>query len=113
MLPPTDRNNLLGTREIRFHNRQEAIYPSLMRFCLDFKFKVLQLLFSAPNSQSAPVKVIVMAQAEYNGDPAAAITPAFTSLSQLERYVADNQVDILHDYLFGLDELNSHGNQAG
>jgi len=97
---------LLGSRELRFHNRQESIYPNLMRLCLDFNFKVLQLLFSAPDSAAAPVKVVVMTYADYSGDPSSAITPAFSDLEQLERYVLDNQVDILHDYLFGLDQLN-------
>lgn len=48
-----------------------------------------------------------MARADFNGDPDCAITPAFAELAQLERYVADNQVDILHDYLFGIDEQAS------
>ncbi|MBU2886635.1 hypothetical protein KO507_12755 [Gilvimarinus agarilyticus] len=101
---------LLGSREIRFNNRQESIYPNLMRFCLDFKFKVLQLLLSPASETAAPARVVVMTKADFTGDPDCAITPAFTELEQLERYVADNQVDILHDYLFGLDELT---NSAG
>lgn len=100
---------LLGSRELRFHNRQESIYPNLMRFCLDFKFKVLQLLFNAPTLTAAPIKVVVMTRADYSGDPSSAITPAFADLDQLERYVTDNQVDILHDYLFGVDEPTETG----
>lgn len=110
--PNTANNTLLGSRELRFHNRQESSYPNLMRFCLDFKFKVLQLLFSAPNTEAAPVKVVVLTRADYSGDPNSAITPAFADLNQLERYVTDNQVDILHDYLFGVDEL-AEASEAG
>ncbi|MDO3381049.1 hypothetical protein [Gilvimarinus algae] len=101
---------LLGSREIRFNNRQESIYPNLMRFCLDFKFKVLQLLLSPESELSPPAKVVVMTRADYTGDPDSAITPAFTELEQLERYVCDNQVDILHDYLFGVEDVSG---QAG
>lgn len=100
---------LLGSREISFTNRQESIYPTLMRFCLDFKFKVLQVLFT-PQGDAPPGKMLVMARAEYNGNTEGVITPAFTQLEQLERYVCDNQIDILHDYLFGVDEL---AQQAG
>ncbi|WP_339896660.1 hypothetical protein [uncultured Gilvimarinus sp.] len=110
--PSTANNTLLGSRELRFHNRQESSYPNLMRFCLDFKFKVLQLLFSPPDSDAAPIKVVVMTRADYSGDPNSAITPAFADLNQLERYVADNQVDILHDYLFGVEEL-AEASEAG
>ncbi|WP_049723524.1 hypothetical protein [Gilvimarinus polysaccharolyticus] len=109
----THHKTLLGTRELRFHNRQESIYPNLMRFCLDFKFKVLQLLFSPPDSNAAPIKVVIMTRADYSGDPSSAITPAFTSLDQLERYMAAHQVDILHDYLFDVDNLNGSQQQAG
>ncbi|UTF61647.1 hypothetical protein [Gilvimarinus sp. DA14] len=94
----------LGSREISFTNRQESIYPTLMRFCLDFKFKVLQVLF-APQEGSPPSKMLVMTRADYAGNTEGVITPAFTQLEQLERYVCDNQIDILHDYLFGVDEL--------
>ncbi|MDO3387373.1 hypothetical protein QWI17_16145 [Gilvimarinus sp. SDUM040013] len=101
---------LLGSREIRFNNRQESIYPNLMRFCLDFKFKVLQLLLSPESETAAPRRVVVLTKADFSGDPDFAITPAFSELEQLEHYVCDNQVDILHDYLFGVDEA---ANQAG
>lgn len=101
---------LLGSREIRFNNRQESIYPNLMRFCLDFKFKVLQLLLSPESDTAAPARLVVMTKAEFSGDPDCAITPAFADLEHLEHYVRENQVDILHDYLFGIDDLSS---QAG
>ncbi|WP_020209845.1 hypothetical protein [Gilvimarinus chinensis] len=94
----------LGSREISFTNRQESIYPTLMRFCLDFKFKVLQVLLP-PLNDAPPGKMLIMVRADYNGDAEGVITPAFAQLEQLERYVCDNQIDILHDYLFGVDEL--------
>ena len=101
---PVFPQEFLGSREISFTNRQESIYPNLMRFSLDFKFKVLQLLL-APQDDGVPRKVVVMARGENLDASEAVITPAFSQLELLERYVADNQVDILHEYLFGVDEL--------
>ncbi|HEY7884546.1 MAG TPA: hypothetical protein VIC08_06305 [Cellvibrionaceae bacterium] len=96
-------NDVLGSREIHFNNRQESMYPHLMRFCMDFKFRVLQLLLAhgAPGNG----KLFILIGADYKGDPIAAITPPTESLAQLETLVRQRQTDILHDYLFGVEGL--------
>lgn len=97
---PLNPNTLLGSREIRFLDRQSTNYPNLMRLCLDFDFCVLQLL----HNSEAPTegKSFVVAAQDYRTAPTAAITPACASLEQLEEYITHHMVDILHDYLFGL-----------
>lgn len=98
-------DEVLGSREICFNNRQESMYPHLMRFCLDFKFRVLQLI----TAREPPAnRHFVLVDAGYSGDPQAAITPACANLERLEEYVRQRQVDILHNYLFG-----GPGQQAG
>ncbi len=91
-------DEVLGSREISFNNRQESKYPHLMRFCLDFKFRVLQLL-----TESTPPanRQFVLVEASYNGDPQTAISPPCGNLERLEEYVRQQQVNILHRYLFG------------
>lgn len=94
-------NAVLGSREIRLNNRQESMYPHLMRFCMDFKFRVLQLLLNESSDQKPGTRPFILVPADYGGDPQTAITPAYTELGQLEDHVRKSQVDILHDYLFG------------
>lgn len=101
---PLETYDVLGRREVRFTNRQESIYPNLMRFCLDFKFRVQQLLIQPDRDGDAPQTALMLMSQDEGDAHAEAITPAFDTLEQLERYVDDNQVDILHDYLFGLEQ---------
>lgn len=91
--------DLIGSREIRFVSRQESTYPQLMRMCLDFDFRVLQIP-PGPDSH----KQFVLSAGDLLSANDAAMTPPFESLSQLDAYVARNQVDILHHYLFGVVE---------
>jgi hypothetical protein len=97
--------DLIGSKEIRFVSRQESTYPQLMRMCLDFDFRVLQI----PGSSSPQQFVLSTGHLDSAND--AAMTPPFESLLQLDAYVARNQVDILHQYLFGIvegDVANAH-----
>ncbi len=96
---PLSDQALLGSREIRFLDRQESNYPNLMRLCLDFDFVVIQLLHNT--RVVAASKSFVLSTKDYRTSPTAAITPGFANLEQLESYVTHHQVDILHDYLFG------------
>lgn len=96
---PLNANELLGSREIRFIDRQETNFPNLMRLCMDFDFCVLQLLHRT--SVPAANKSFVLVTRDYRLTPTAAISPSFAELEQLETYVRTHQVDILHDYLFG------------
>lgn len=105
---PLSPTQLLGSREIRFLDRQTSNYPNLMRLCLDFDFCVVQLLHKT--KVPAASKSFVLTTQDYRTTPSAAITPAFANLNQLEDYVTHHQVDILHDYLFGfVDEDIANG----
>src|SRR5690625_143457 len=105
---PLSPDALLGSREIRILDRQSTNYPTLMRLCLDFEFRVLQLLHdSAVPSEG---KSFLVATQDYRTTPTAAITPACASLEELEEYITHHLVDILHDYLFGfVDEDIANG----
>ncbi|MGD8175945.1 hypothetical protein [Marinimicrobium sp. ARAG 43.8] len=107
---PLSPDELLGSREIQFIDRQETNYPNLMRLCLDFDFCVLQLLHSTgvPTANTS----FILATQDYRLTPTAAISPAFAQLDQLEAYVHLHQVDILHNYLFGFveEDIASGGN---
>lgn len=127
---PLNADELLGSREMRFIDRQETNFPNLMRLCMDFDFCVLQLLHrssltgsatgpvisSADGSSTDPItsadpinradnspvnKSFILVTRDYRLTPTAAISPSFDQLEQLETYVRLHQVDILHDYLFG------------
>lgn len=90
---------LLGSREIRFLDRQSTNYPNLTRLCLDFDFRVIQILHDSPTPTESK-SFVVVAHDYRTTTPIAAITPACTSLEQLEEYITKHLVDILHDYLF-------------
>ncbi len=107
---PLSADELLGSREIRFIDRQESNYPNLMRLCMDFDFRVLQLLHKTPIPTAN--KSFVLVTKDYRLTPTAAISPAFATIEQLESYVHLHQVDILHNYLFGFvdeDIVSSSG----
>jgi hypothetical protein len=105
---PLNTDNLLGCREIRFADRQESNYPTLMRLCMDFDFRVLQLqqrIYSHISLRFVPAPAeFVLANCDYLTDGITAMAPPASSLAKLENYVIDNQVDILHDYLFGFGD---------
>lgn len=96
---PLTPSTLLGSREIRFLDRQTSNYPNLMRLCLDFDFCVVQLMHKT--KVPAASQSFLLTTKDYRTTASAAITPAFANLAQLENYVTHHQVDILHDYLFG------------
>lgn len=108
---PLNPDDLMGSREIRFIDRQETNYPSLMRLCLDFDFCVLQLLHKTPVPTAN--KSFVLVTRDYRLTPTAAISPAFSQMDQLESYVRLHQVDILHDYLFGFVDEDIASSRGG
>ena len=106
---PFDTSDLLGSREIRFLRREESNYPILMRLCMDFEFRVVQLQRRLDSELTehalSEAQTFVLAPEDYRIS-AATITPELETLEKLEEYVKQNQVDILHDYLFGGSEDN-------
>lgn len=105
---PLNTDDLLGCREIRFVDRQESNYPTLMRLCMDFDFCVLQLqhrIYSHISLRFVPSPPeFVLANGDYHTQGITAMVPAQPSLAKLEAYSIANQVDILHDYLFGFGD---------
>lgn len=96
---PTLPTDIIGSRKVHFLSRQESLFPHLLRLSLDFNFHVLEVLKNAP----AEAKQYILAADDFlNGT--GAVTPAFPSLQELNQYVGETMVDILHDYLFGLPE---------
>ena len=106
---------LLGSREIRFIDRKESNYPNLMRMCMDFDFCVLQLqrkVYShITNRYLSDSQAFVLTTQDYRTNDTPAITPICDTLSKLEEHVTRHQVDILHDYLFGV--TNEDASSAG
>lgn len=107
---------LLGSREIRFIDRKESNYPTLMRLCMDFNFCVLQLqrqVYShITNRYLSDTQAFVLTAKDYRDHSATAITPVCTTLRLLEEHVTQHQVDILHDHLFGstAEDVSNTGN---
>lgn len=95
MSRPHTANIATGDMEVQFANRQESLFPHLMRLCMDFNFRVVK---SKPTS---PEHYCLTAR---DHDQSRAITPAFAQLEQLEQHVHSHMVDILHEYVFGLPE---------
>lgn len=87
------------SREVQFLNRQESRFPHLLRLSMDFSFQVLEV-----TSDTARHKHFVLVTGDYRQIDIEPITPVFSTLSELNEYVGNNMVDILHDYLFGFVE---------
>ncbi len=87
------------SREVQFLNRQESRFPHLLRLSLDFSFQVLEVA-----SSSSQGNHFVLVTGDYRQTEIEPITPVFSTLSELNEYVGNNMVDILHDYLFGFVE---------
>lgn len=108
---PLNADDLMGCREIRLVNRQESNYPNLMRLCMDFDFCVLQLqhrTYSHISLRYVPTAPdFILTSSDYQTQGIVAMTPCFDSLQKLEAYAIQNQVDILHDHLFGCDEVTN------
>lgn len=102
-----------GCREILFLDRQETNYPNLMRLCMDFEFQVLQLqpkLNSVTSDLQIPTTAFVLSSGDYLSKQTTNITPVFKSVKELEAYVGEHQIDILHAHLFGSEEeFYDHG----
>lgn len=102
---PLNIDDLIGCREIRFINRQESNYPTLMRLVMDFDCCVLQLqqrTYSHISLRLVPTApTFIVASKDYTATAINALTPTCASLQKLESYALVHQVDILHDYLFG------------
>jgi hypothetical protein len=74
------------------------VYPHIERLCEDFGLVVVEGVDAreAKTSSASAVSLAVnyVEKTQY-------LTPLFASMRQLEAFVADNMVDILHGYLCG------------
>lgn len=91
--------NLAGCRELQFLSREESNFPHLQRLVLDFKLRVLECLAQSPDLSKR-----YLLAGDHFTTGSDSITPTFYSLKELNTYVGEHMVDILHDYLFGVDE---------
>ncbi len=96
MSSPTDFSR---SREVQFLNREESRFPHLLRLSLDFSFQVLEVALTTKTE-----KHFVLVTDDYRSTELESITPAFSTLADLNEYVGENMIDILHDYLFGFVE---------
>lgn len=105
---PLDRQQLQAARVIRFLNRGETRFPLLMRMCMDFDFRVLQLhpkVFSHISRKWVPVQCeFILANQNPDTKLWFQLTPGFSSLELLHDYAQRNEVDLLHTHLFGDEE---------
>ena len=104
---PFQPEDFVGSREIRFINRRESSYPTLMRLCMDFNLRVVQLqrkIYSHISLRLAPTAPEFFLLGGDHQHPVHPLTSGCASLRELEDYVARHQIDILHDYLFGDDQ---------
>lgn len=87
------------SREVQFLNRQESRFPHLLRLSMDFSFRILEVATKTTFNKS-----FVLVTDDYRQVDIEPITPVLSTLSELNEYVGNNMVDILHDYLFGFVE---------
>ncbi len=101
---PLRKEELLGSNEISFINRQEFNCPQLMRLSMDFEICVLQLqceAFSYITKRFLPTtSAFVLTSRNYQSN-CVTYSPRCNSLRELEVYACVNHVDILHEHLFG------------
>ncbi len=99
------QNDCLVTKDFTISDtdRRTQQYPNIDRLCRDFGLQVNQL----PETGGAPApgrKAFALTVQQSPAEPF--LTPLFSSMSQLETFVAENMVDILHSYLCGDAELS-------
>lgn len=103
LYPPLKNDELRGSKEMQFIDRQETNFPQLMRLCMDFDLCVLQLqrkAFSHISKRYLTIDpVFVMANRGYHHNHSV-YTPHCNSLQELESYARTHHVDILHAHLF-------------
>ncbi len=79
-------------------DRELKLYPHLERLCEDFGLVVAKGVDArgakAASADAVSLAVNYVEKTQY-------LTPLFSSMRQLEAFVADNMVDILHGYLCG------------
>lgn len=101
---PLTQDDILGGKEICFISRQETNHTQLMRLAMDFEMCILQVQrrsFSHISKRFLPVSpVFVLVGRDYLLDHTT-YSPFFDSLEELDMFVRDQHVDILHSYLFG------------
>ncbi len=99
--------------EIQLNDFDPSDYPQLNRLCNDFGFIVISVPAAA--NQSPPQLQGHIFQlcddSSYNSNSAQAhnsISPGFDTLTELEQYIDNNMVDLLHDHLFSSIESELH-----
>lgn len=99
-----NNNDSIGSETpLRAGDRNERRYPHIERLCTDFGLQVAKCPDAdgmQPSGSSAfSLAVHYVGNTQY-------LTPLFSSMRQLEAFVADNMVDILHGYLCGDADLS-------
>ena len=101
---PLKKDEILASKELAFTDRREANYPQLMRLTLDFGLHVLEVerkAFSLITKRFFPSETFyVLVDHDYRNSHIA-YSPHCKTLRQLEAYVYVNNIDILHEHLFG------------
>lgn len=101
---PLRQEELSGSKEISFNDRQESNYPQLMRLSMDFEICVLQLkceVFSYITKRFLPsTSAFILTNHNHQGN-CVTYSPRCNSLRELEVYACIHHVDILHEHLFG------------
>jgi hypothetical protein len=102
--PKLKPDDILGSREIRFTNREDLLHPQLMRLCMDFDMAVLQVqrrAFSHISKRFLPTSnAFLLCNRDYRHN-GLVFSPWFDSLAELELFAKKHHIDILHDHIFG------------
>jgi hypothetical protein len=108
--PKLKPDDILGSREISFTNRKDLSHPQLMRLCMDFDLRVLQVqrrAFSHISKRFLPTgDAFLLASCDYRHS-GLVFSPWFDSLADLELFAKKYHVDILHDHVFSGINLNN------
>lgn len=107
---------VLWERECLPADHWQQRHPNIWRLHQQFNFKILQRLKTA-SVQGATDFVLASETSCFNGLTTIAcvyyLSPAFTKLQQLEDYLAENLVAVLHGHLFaGGEALAFCGDEA-
>jgi len=102
--PKLKPDDILGSREISLLNRNDLSHPQLVRLCMDFDMRVLQVqrrAFSHISKRLLPTgTAFVLCNSDYRHN-GLVYSPWFDSLAELESFAKKHHIDILHDHLFG------------
>ncbi len=93
---------ILSGREIKLLNRRDSNYPGLSALCLDFEFRVIEMLVTEMGAEQTWGKKYALVT---NSLQNSKLTPHFDNLRELEEHCKLNLVELLNQFMESKGQL--------